>query len=266
MHPIEQLRFVARATGADAGLLVQEAASALTVFRSDPAALVVACKRLLARQPAVGPLWWLTTRLVLASDVSQSAREAIAELDSDPTSRELAHLIPDGASVAIAGWPSQTVEALVRRGDVSVLVLDVEGQGSAVARRLERSGVEAEAVEGGRIAGVVAESSLVIVEAAAAGEAACLVDPGAAGLAATARSLSTPVWLVAGVGRRIAEPYWHALVEQVVDLELPSWLQNQEVLSYGLVDRVLTPSGPTSTEAWTPTDLACASELLGRPV
>ena len=42
VHPIEQLRYVARASGADAGLLVQEAASALGVFRHDRPGLVTA--------------------------------------------------------------------------------------------------------------------------------------------------------------------------------------------------------------------------------
>ena len=64
----------------------------------------------------------------------------IDELRADRTDRELAHCLPDGATVVICGWPDLTVAALPRRGDVRVLVVDIEGQASPVVRRLERTG------------------------------------------------------------------------------------------------------------------------------
>jgi hypothetical protein len=262
MHPIEQLRYVARASGADGGLLVQEAASALSVFSRDPGAMLTACRRLLTRQPSVGPLWWMCARLVTAADAREEARLIIDELRQDRTGRELAAAIPDGATVAIAGWPDTVVSALPRRGDVNVLVVDVEGQGSSVVRRLERADVVAEEVDAASVAGVVEESDLVIVEAGAAGQAACLVDVGSIPLAATAAAVGRPVWLTSGVGRRLLEPYWQAVVERVSDPDLPAFLAPHEVLSFGLVDRLITSDGPQPIEGAPAPAMPLAPELL----
>lgn len=262
MHPIEQLRYVARAGGADGGLLVQEAASALSVFSREPGAMLTACRRLLTRQPAVGPLWWMCARLVTAADPRAEARAIIEEVHDDRTSRELAAGLPDGATVAIAGWPDVTVSALPRRGDVRVLVVDVEGQGHSVVRRLERSDVEAEDVDAAKLAGIVEESDLVVVEAAAAGSAAALVDVGSVGLAATAKAAGLPVWLTVGVGRRLLEPYWQAVVERVTDTDLPAFLAPNEVLSLGLVDRLVTDAGPVAPDQAPAPSMPLAPELL----
>ena len=262
MHPIEQLRYVARASGADAGLLVQEAASALGVFRRDPPALVTAARRLLTRQPAVGPLWWMCSRLVMSDDCWAEARLVVEELRSDKTGRELAHALPDGATVVVCGWPDIIVDALPRRGDVFVLVVDIEGQGSPVVRRLERADVRAEEIDASHLAGAVEDADLALVEAAASGPAASLTDVGNLALAATARATGTPTWLVAGVGRRVPEPYWQAIAERTVDRDEPSWLSPFEVVTMGLVDRVLTTEGLSLPGELAPSDVPVASELL----
>ena len=262
MHPIEQLRYVARASGADAGLLVEEAASALSVFGRDPAAMLTAARRLLTRQPAVGPLWWMCANMVTAPDARAAAREVARELREDRTGRHLVDHLPDGATVAIAGWPDLTVAALPRRGDVEVLVVDVEGQGSSVVRRLERQDMRAEAVDPAHLAGVVEESDLVVVEAGAAGEAAALVDVGSVALAATARAANRPVWLAVGAGRRVLERYWQAIAERVEEPDLPSFLAPFEVLGLGLVDVVITPDGRARVDELPAPDMPLAPELL----
>lgn len=262
MHPIEQLRYVARASGADAGLLVQEAASALSVFGNDPGAMLTACRRLLTRQPGVGPLWWMCARMVTCADARSEARSIIDELRNDRTGRELAAGLPDGATVAIAGWPDLTVESLPRRGDVRVLVVDVEGQGQSVVRRLDRQDMEVEDVDAAKLAGIVEESDLIVLEAAAVGQAAALVDVGSVGLAATAKALHKPVWLVAGVGRVLLEQYWQALVERTAEPDQPAFLAPHEVLSIGLVDRVVLDSGPVLPAELPPPAMPFASELL----
>lgn len=261
MHPIEQLRFVARATGADAGLLVHEAADALRVFGADPPGLLTACRRLLSRQPAVGPLWWLTARLVAASDPWAEGRASMEQLAQDRTSRELAAALPDGAVVLIVGWPDQTVAALPRRGDVTVLVVDVEGQGNGVARRLDRADVDCEVVEATQLAGALDEADLVLLEAAAVGDAAALVGMGSVPAAATARAMGVPVWLTAGVGRRLPEGYWQAIVERT-DPTGPRWLAPNEVLGLGLVDRVVTPDGVVDVADRPQPDCPFVPELL----
>lgn len=262
MHPIEQLRYVARASGADAGLLVEEAASALSVFGRDPAAMLTACRRLLTRQPAVGPLWWMCSRMVTSADARAEARAVARELREDRTGRHLVDGLPDGATVAIAGWPDVTVAALPRRGDIEVLVVDVEGQGPAVVRRLERQDVMAEDVDAAKVAGIVEEADLVVIEAGAAGDAAALVDVGSLPLAATARALGKPVWLVAGVGRRLPERYWQAIVERIDDDDQPQFLSPFEVVGLGLVDLVVTPDGTSRVGELTPPEVPLAPELL----
>ncbi len=262
VHPIEQLRYVARASGADAGLLVQEAASALDVFRHDPPGLVTAARRLLTRQPAVGPLWWMCSRLALSPDPHREARDVVEELRLDRTGRELAHALPEGATVVLCGWPDIIVDALPRRGDVLALVIDVEGQGSSVVRRLERADVDAEEVDAAHLAGAVAEADVVLIEAAAAGPAAALTDVGSLALAATARALSTPTWLVAGAGRRLPEPYWQAIVERTADRDAPAWIAPFEVVTLGLVDQVVTGHGVTAPDETPDVGDAVATELL----
>ncbi|MGH9208547.1 MAG: hypothetical protein ACRD1G_18670, partial [Acidimicrobiales bacterium] len=64
MHPIERLRYVARADGAGPSALVRAAAGALAGFSGEPVALVTACRRLVDRHPAVGPMWWLAARVM----------------------------------------------------------------------------------------------------------------------------------------------------------------------------------------------------------
>ncbi len=262
MHPIEQLRYVARASGADGGLLVQEAASALSVFSRDPGAMLTACRRLLTRQPAVGPLWWMCARMVTSADVRTESRAIIDDLHNDRTGRHLVDGLPDGATVAISGWPDITVAALPRRGDVRVLVVDVEGQGSSVVRRLERQDMDVEDVDAAKLAGIVEDADLIVIEAAAAGSAAALVDVGSVGLAATAKALHKPVWLVIGVGRSLLEPYWQAIVERIDDPDLPAFLAPHEVLSFGLVDRVITTDGPVAVSEVPRPRMALAPELL----
>lgn len=262
MHPIEQLRYVARASGADASLLVQEAASALGVFGNNPPALITAARRLLTRQPAVGPLWWMCSRMAMSDDAWTEGRQIIEELRSDRTARELAHALPDGATVVIAGWPDIVVEALPRRGDVLVLVIDVEGQGSAVVRRLERSDVMAEEIDAAHLAGAVEDADLILIEAAASGPAAALTDVGNVAMAATAKALHKPTWLVAGVGRRVPEPYWQAIAERCVDADVPPWIAPFEILSMGLVDRFVTPDGVFLPAELGPPDVPVATELL----
>lgn len=261
MHPIEQLRYVARATGADAGLLVQEAAGALRVFADDPAGLLTAARRLLSRQPGVGPLWWLCARLVAAPDTWTESRAALEALATDRTGRELAAALPDGAVVLIVGWPDQVVGALPRRGDVTTLVVDVEGQGRSVARRLERAEVDCEVVDASQLAGALDEADVVVLEAAAVGDAAALVGQGSLPAAATARAMGVPVWLVSGVGRRLPEPYWQAIVERT-DPTGPRWLADTEVLGLGLVDRVVTSDGVVDVAHRPGPDCPVAPELL----
>lgn len=237
---------------------------ALATFSDEPAALLTAARRLLTRQPALAPLWWMASRMILAEDPRREARLVVETLRTDTTARELAHNLPASAVVAIVGAPELILEAVERRGDVTVLVIDVDGLGAPVVRRLDRAGVMAESVEGYRIGGVVDEAHLVLIDAVALGPTACLVEPGATPLAATARTLGRPVWVVAGPGRAVPEPYWQQIVARTfeADRSLEAWLQPWEVLSHGLTDRLVSAAGVQLPGEIGANEMAVAPELL----
>ena len=135
MHPIERLRYVARASGADQPLLVRETALALAAFHDDAAGLVAACRRVIERHPTSAPLWWLCARVLTAPDGQQEAWRAVEEIEADPTARLLAHDLPDEGTVCVVGWPEVVTEALLRRGDVAVLAIDSAGEAGGRGRR-----------------------------------------------------------------------------------------------------------------------------------
>jgi hypothetical protein len=241
VHPIEHLRYVARATGADATLLTQEAASALSVFARDPHALLTGAKSLLAKQAAVGPVWWMCSRMLIDSDPRDAARRVVQDLQDDLTPEAVGDALAEGATVVISGWPDLTLHALVDRPDLHVLVIDVEGQGHSAVRRLDRHDVDAEAVDPAHTAGAVAEADVAIVEVGALGETAGLTDVGGFSLAAVAKASATPSWLVAGVGRVVPEPYWQEIVQRVAEPDLPAWCEPFEIVSRSMFTRTFGP-------------------------
>src|SRR3954468_18418298 len=85
VHPIERLRYVARARGADAESLVRETAGALRGLGLDPSGLVVACRRIVERHPPPGPLWGLWGRMLTSAEPLAAARAGVAEIESDGT-------------------------------------------------------------------------------------------------------------------------------------------------------------------------------------
>jgi hypothetical protein len=261
VHPIERLRFVARASGADQAVLVRETAQALAHFRTDPQGLVTACRRVLDRQPTSGPLWWLCARTLCAPDPMTEAWAAADEIEADRTARELTHAIPDGIRVLTVGWPELVGDALVRRGDLEVLVVDVHGEGIGLTRRLTHLDGDAVDVPSSGTAAAVTSSDLVLLEASAVGPSDALVVSGSHAAAAVARHAGVPVWLTAGVGRLLPARVWEAIGRHLDDDE--PWEPDEEVLPLDLVDQVVGPDGPQSVlEALRRTDCPVAPELL----
>src|SRR4051812_22286913 len=169
MHPIERLRYVARASGADPSVLVRETAGALAaVAADDPVGLVPACRRLVDRHVTSAPMWWMVARVLTAADPIAEAWIAADEIDRDPTADLLARELPDDATATIVGWPGIIAAGLRRRGDLEVLVVDAAGEGSALVRRLESAGVDAVDVAESGLAAAVTVSDLVVIEASAA--------------------------------------------------------------------------------------------------
>ena len=243
VHPIERLRYVARARGADAESLVRETAGALRGLGLDPSGLVVACRRIVERHPTAGPLWWLCARMLTSPEPMAAAREAVAEVAADGTVDELAAAIPDGATVVTIGWPDLVGMAVARRGDARVLAVDAGHQASSFVQRLERVDVESELVPTEAAALAIASADLVLVEADALDTTRILAPTGSALLAAAAGLSGTPVWCVAGCGRRLPAAMVAAIVDRVAQRAIDPWSQEVEALPSSLVAHVVGPRG-----------------------
>jgi hypothetical protein len=261
MHPIERLRYVARASGAPQRALVQETAAALASFGSDPQGLVTACRRIVSRQPTSGPLLWFAARVLTAGDAANEIWTAAGEIQADPTAGHLAHALPDDAVVTVLGWPDEIAEALPRRGDVEVLAVDTDGEASGFVSRLWQVDVEATDVAQAGLGAAVAASSLVLLEAPAVGPTELLAVSGSRAAAAVARHAGIPVWLVAGVGRLLPQPMWDGLRDRVV-VDDP-WEADDEIVPLDLVDRIVGPRGVESVaDALQRIDCPIAPELF----
>lgn len=260
MHPIERLRYVARAGGADPSDLVSEAADALASFEHDPAGLVAAARRLVARHPAVGPMWWMCSRVLVAAESEAEGWRAAGEIQGDDTASVLAAALPDEARVLVIGWPSTVVPGLARRGDVEVLAAD-DGTGIDLGRVLSRVAVEVLDVPTQGIGAAAAVADVVVVEADAAGPDGALCGPGSRAAAAVARAAGRTVWLVAPTGRVLPGPLWDACVGAVVDGDEP-WESDVELVPLDLVDRVVGPEGLVDVATGTATSCPVATELL----
>jgi translation initiation factor 2B subunit (eIF-2B alpha/beta/delta family) len=261
MHPIERLRFVARATGYPADVIVAEAARALASFSDDPHGLVTACRRLVSRQPGSAPLVWLCARVLCASDARKEIRRVLVELDEDTTAASLSHSLPDGATVVVLGWPELVSESLPRRGDVEVLVIDTLGEGSGLVRRLLEADVDAVDVPLAGLGAAVAEADLVLLEASAVAPTEFMAVSGSRAAAAVARHAAIPVWSVAGVGRFLPERMWTPMRAAVLSDD--PWDIDDEMVPLDLIDAIVGPAGvQTVAEALRRTDCPVAPELF----
>jgi hypothetical protein len=244
MHPIEHLRYVARATGSDPGLLVQETAQALAgVLRVEPAGLVPACRRLIERHLTVGPVWWLAARVLTAPDPVAATRQAARAMEEDPTASLLAKELPDDSTITVVGWPELAGVALRRRGDVEVLIGDAGGEGHILARRLDEAGTAAAAVPDSGVAAAVVVSDLVVVEATAAGPGGILATLGSHGAAAVATSRGVPVWAVVGEGRALPGPLWDSLLRRLDETPAEPWDREVELVPAALLTDIIGPAG-----------------------
>ena len=215
------------------------------LFRSEPAALVTACRRLVDRQPTCGPVWWVAARVLAAADPAREAWQAGNDLARDPTASLLADALTDDASVVTLGWSEQIAEALLRRGDVEALVVDCLGDGGDLVGWLRRSGSDAEVVPESGIAAAVAAADLVLLEAVAlgpGGSAGFVATSGSAAAAAVARQLGVPVWVVAAEGRVLPGSLWTAVAARV-GARAPAWSYDEEIVPLAWADAVAGPTG-----------------------
>lgn len=211
--------------------LAREAAYALADFAYDPMELLTACKRLVERRPACGPLVWVCARILSGSDPVAEAYDCVAALQRDRTTEELANHIPSGASVLAAGFSEASREAALWRPDIDLTLAEPLGAEDPSVARPDRS------------------VDLVILEADVAGDGEALLRSGARDAALAAQQEGTPVWLVAGLGRVLLDQMWTgardlALRDQRGRRAYQGSEAVLEVAPVDFVDSLVGPSGP----------------------
>src|SRR4051794_8349604 len=192
--PAERLRAVTRRS-VDDDHLASEAAGALAAFASEPASLVVACRRVLDHHRALAPLWWVCARILAAPDAAQAAHTAERELDGDRTGDRLGATLPlldEGEVVAAIGWPAAVDDALIERFDLDVVAIRVDGANPTAALRRRRSDHAVRVVDAWDP--TLTNVARLIVPALAIGPDRALVPAGTVDALATVTATET--WLV----------------------------------------------------------------------
>jgi hypothetical protein len=223
MHPIERLRWIARAEDEPAASLGSEAAWTLAeLAEQEPNALLTASRRLLDRHPACGPLWWVSARLATAADPLEEGRRAAAELCSDSTSDRI------GRQLRVSFTAS---DALVLTSPIELSLPALEASKPYPLRlvaspwSIRRSMRDLSVVVSSEVTGWSSDeaddalegAAVLLVEVLAAGRHAVLVSRGTAAVVQSARAAGVPAWAVIGVGRALPERLFEAARERAAD-------------------------------------------------
>jgi hypothetical protein len=268
-HPIERLRWAARNDGDGPRLAGLTAARALGGFVGDPAGLVTACRRLVQRQPAMGPVWWVTARMLVTPEAAHVEADLIEDLlIDDPSADEVAFyldgIIPGESTVLLVGPPWYSGDALVRRGDITVLAVDTP-VGYGLARALEHADVDAISVRDAGIGAAAGAADVVLIDATAAGPDGVVAASGSRAAAAVARAAGRHVVVVAGEGTVLPVGMWEALCT-ALDAQDDPWDAEYELVPLPLIETVVGPTGAMDpARAVTRADCPVAAELL-RPL
>lgn len=258
VHPLEQLRAVARAGPVDAVALTLEAADALAALAREPRALVPACRRLVDAQPAAGPLWWLCAEVLAAVDPAAAAGRVADALLTDETAEVLAGALP-GATAVAADVASAIVDALAARPDVDARLI---GEPRALRGALRRiaggaeGGAHATGAPLNAAAEMLAGTTCALIEVDAAGPSGVLVARSGATLADAAAAASVPIWAVCGVGRVLPGPLFDAACRRA----------GGHVVATTALAVVIGPDGPRRPDvALAAGGRSVPNELLARP-
>ena len=228
VHPLEQLRYLARGWESGEEFPAQEAAAVLVDLAGEnPASLLQACRRLIEYFPSAGPAWWLSARALSAPEPVEGIWVAADELANDPTSRLVGEALPTGGAVAVPEPSSVVMAALRRRRDV----------------QLQR-----------RSSGAY----LCVVAARAAGPGSVLVGRHSASAAAAGGRAGNDVWVVVERGALLPGPLWDQLVQRALPVT------RMKVLEAGEFSAVIGDQGlGTSEEVLSRPTCPPVAELLG---
>ncbi len=265
MHPIERLRALARTHPDQASAAARAAVDALAGLHDDPAGLVVACRRLVDHEPAIGVMWWVCSELLAASDVGDAAWRIAAVLDADSTPETLATELPSERTVAMLGRSEEMLGALGLRSDCCGVLVDLDDGGWAPRRR---RGPALDHADIDEIAEVLSPGDVLLVDVLALSTKGwvgrCEV-PEAVG---EARRAGAEVWGVAGTGRQLPVAVFDALCSRLEHRERVGGATPASTGGYQRHDLALVDLVVGSGTAWLPDELdpgaacAVAPELL----
>lgn len=253
MHPIEHLRYLARAGYADAPELVAETASALRGLGVGHANLVLTCRRIVERHPTCGPLWWLCAELLTALEPRDTLRRCVdrVRVDSTPAhlSDHLAARFPDGGMFVVNGWSWEIALAAVQSAqsqsnDFEVCVVDGDNGADHMVRVLERNEVVTHLVEPQRAAAAVGECDAVVISTMFAGPENLWTPIGAAQLASVAYCAGIEVIATTPVGTRLPKVFTDAIVQLVDDdTRGEAWHRDVEAVPLALLTTLVSDGG-----------------------
>ena len=199
MHPLEQLRYVARGWEGMDDLPVAEVAQVLAELAEEsPATLLHACRRLIEYFPASGRLWWLSARALSAPEPVGGIWEAADELLEDPTGKRLAEALPAGAGVSVLGPAPDAAMSVLRRRRVREGGVPKKNRG----RDRDPRGQERES----------RGPDVLMVSALAAGPGALLLDGAVARQVPGLVGRERTVWAVVPRGTVLPEALWQQLL------------------------------------------------------
>ena len=128
---------MARAGDVPAAPLVREAAAALAAFAYDPMELLTACKQLIERRPACGPLVWVAARMLTGSDPSTEAWDAVDALEEGVFLATL-------ADARLQRLPTSVREGIARLAEEVVCASQEHNKALDAAQHVHRGGARAD--------------------------------------------------------------------------------------------------------------------------
>jgi translation initiation factor 2B subunit (eIF-2B alpha/beta/delta family) len=164
-------------------------------------------------------------------------------MHDDRTVEHLDAALPDDATIVTVGWPEVVGQAIARRGDIRVLAVDADHQGTSFVQRLERADVDCELLPAEAAALAASRADLVIIEADAVDATRIVAPLGSAVLAAVAGVAATPLWLVAGCGRRLPSTLLDGMIARIAADDEDAFDVEVEVLPTASVTHVVGPRG-----------------------
>lgn len=212
MHPIERLRWIARAEDEPVSAVAIEAALTLAeLVRDEPAAALMAARRLVEHHPSAGPIYWACARVLAADDPLSEASAVSRALSLDETARHLSSLLKEGlgaGSVLVTSAPCQVLEEALCL-DPGGYVIRVVAEPQSLRHDVRSFGRVADEAIGYRpdeCREALFGAAALVVEALAAGPAAVLTRPPAAALVDGAAAAGVPALLLVAEGRALPPP------------------------------------------------------------